>query len=140
MGGELIRIFTMTLIALAFTGCVGKADNLKTFSEQVARCEPAGLTTDQALGAQGRYQVQGPDGDGCRVSFTFTRNPNADLVGRSLSFVVDPEQPVTSQLRDGVTACLEGRSGVYRCEGELFEPAGGASARSSTGHSSITRG
>lgn len=127
MGGELIRIFRMTLIALSLTACVGEADNMKTFSEQVARCEPADLTTDQAMGAQGKYQVEGPDGGECRVSFTFTRNPNSDLVGRSLSFVVDPEQPVSSQLRDGVSACLEGRSGVYRCEGELSRPAGGAS-------------
>lgn len=98
------------------------------FSEQVAQCQAAQYTTEQAAGAVARYTVEGPTADGCRIQLRYTENPNPAWVDQPLTFVVDPDEAFEPQLKAAVSSCLAGEQGHYRCEGPLFEAVGGAPA------------
>lgn len=120
-------LVSASVAILASAGCTdaGNVPDMEGFLERVESCQAASYTTDRAAGARGTYTVEGPADPGCRLAFTYVENPNPDLVGKSVAFVVDPEGDVERQLKAGLTECLEGRGGDFRCEGPLFTAAGG---------------
>ncbi len=97
------------------------------FLEHVARCEPAGYTSD-AAGAVGHYEVIGRADAGCRLGFTYRHNPNSNLVDKRLTFVIDPSDELESAIREALAGCLSGADGSHDCAGPLFQSLRGASA------------
>lgn len=107
-----------------------QCDTQACFVQAVEQCGSASYRGAQAAGARARYAVVGPGDDGsCRVSFTYTANPNPELVDKPLTFVLDPEQPVEPQLKAGVSSCLTDKSDDFQCSGPLYEAVTGKGSR-----------
>lgn len=98
------------------------------FSERFAQCRSETFTSSSGLG-QVQYEILGATGEGCRLSLTYAENPNPAWVGKPLTFVLDPGQPLEGQLKAAVAACLSGKGGSFQCEGPLLATSGGQSAQ-----------
>ncbi|WP_022728826.1 WG repeat-containing protein [Fodinicurvata sediminis] len=96
---------------------------------KVAACETGEYTTSEGTGAVVRYEVLGPEGDSCRLEFTYLHNPNPQLAEKPLSFLVDPSAAdLESEVKNQLRACLEGGGPEGSCQGELYQVLGGPSA------------
>lgn len=116
------RLFTVCAAILLLSAC-GPGDRVcdsrECFAERVAQCAPAEYTTDHASGGEARYSIIGPEPEGCRVAFSYTQHPDAELTGKRMTFTLDPEGPVEEQLEETVSVCLSGNGTDQRCQGAL---------------------
>jgi uncharacterized protein len=82
----------------------------------------ASLTSAVAeLGVSVRYEIVGPDSDGCRVMMMFESNPNPEWENKRLLLTLDPGRPFMTQMEDGIQSCGLGRDERLRCAGPLVE-------------------
>jgi ankyrin repeat protein len=95
----------------------------RAFEEAFASCTPGAMFTASLaeLGVRVRYDIRGPEGDGCRVSMTFESNPNPAWENQPLEFTLDPSLPPEGQLQEGVMSCMSGEKRRFDCGGPLVE-------------------
>lgn len=96
--------------------------------EAVRTCDPGSFRVQDpaGLGAEGEYSVVGLVGESCKIALTFSKNPNAALVDKPLTFVVDPGDASEETLLSTLGRCLTGGDGVSQCVGPLFDQGAGA--------------
>jgi uncharacterized protein len=95
----------------------------RAFGEDFATCTPGAFFTSSVaeLGASVRYQILGPERNGCRVSLTFDSNPNPEWEDRPLLLTLDPKHGFMVQFEEGMQSCLSGGETRFDCAGPLME-------------------
>jgi uncharacterized protein len=68
-----------------------------------------------------RYEILGPEDDGCRVSLTYTSNPNPEWEGKPLLLTLDPLQPFMAEIAAGMQSCAADESSRFNCGGALLD-------------------
>lgn len=107
-----------------------RCDTRGCFAQSVRQCQAARYTTARQAGARARYTIVGrEDDDACRISMTYTSNPNPRWVDKPLTFVLDPGQQVGPQLEAAVASCLTDAAGDYQCGGPLYEAVAGSTGQ-----------
>lgn len=97
------------------------------FVDAVADCRATTFDTARpgGLDARGRYRVLGHDGPGCRIEFTFLKNPNPAWEETPFTFLVDPSLASQEMIHGAVETCLHGGADWYQCEGPLIDQIAG---------------
>ncbi|MDO8861541.1 hypothetical protein Q6D67_07490 [Haliea sp. E1-2-M8] len=75
-----------------------------TFRERFRTCEPANFVTAPAYNAGYRYEILGPVDGGCQVRGQYTRTPNSDLVGPTMTCTWDNRRPFDEVMKN-IDAC-----------------------------------
>jgi ankyrin repeat protein len=78
-------------------------------------------SSNPMLGASVRYEIVGPEDDDCRVSLTYTSNPNPEWEGKPLLLTLDPLEPFLAQIMAGMEQCMTGGASRFNCAGPLLE-------------------
>lgn len=128
---EMLEAYLRRTASDAGAGTAGKrCDTRGCFAQAVHNCRDAHYTTARQAGARARYAVAGAaDDGGCRVSMTYTANPNPDWVGKPLTFVLEPGAQVEAQLKAAVSGCLTAAAGDFQCGGPLYEAVAGSAGQ-----------
>jgi hypothetical protein len=75
-----------------------------TFAERFRACKPADFIDAPAYNAGYRYEILGPVDGGCEVRGRYTRNPNTELVGPTMTCVWDNSRDF-DEVVDNLEAC-----------------------------------
>jgi hypothetical protein len=83
------------------------------------RCEPAafGGRLNYSLGVV--YKIEGNRGNRCRMSMTYTANPNDEWENKPLYFYVKPGESFKKVVKEKIKECIEGNGS--NCEGPLMD-------------------
>gem|GEM_PF-1628510 len=95
----------------------------RAFQQAFETCAAGATFTSSLaeLGVKVRYDILGPEGDGCRLSLTYESNPNPAWENRPLLLTLDPKSPLEAQLGEGLMICMSGGDPRFRCAGPLLE-------------------
>ncbi|MFN2289175.1 MAG: hypothetical protein ABR578_12665 [Chromatocurvus sp.] len=97
------------------------------FVKAVSACtKDASYMPASAAGSMVQYVIDGGAEDGrCRLAMIYMMHPNNEWTYKPLYFVVDPDRDIDSQVKEGVSACINGTAdSALRCEGPLLELTG----------------
>lgn len=75
-----------------------------TFAQHFRACEPADFIESPAYNAGYRYEILGPSEHGCQVRGRYTRNPNGELVGPTMTCIWDNTRPF-DEVVENADAC-----------------------------------
>jgi hypothetical protein len=91
----------------------------KCIDEYLSKCKPAVFVgrLNYSLGVM--YKIEGSQGNRCRISMTYTANPNDEWEDKPLYFNVKSGENFKNVVREKVKNCLEGNAS--NCEGPLME-------------------
>ncbi len=91
----------------------------KCMDAHISRCEPAafGGRLNRRLGVI--YKIEESRGGRCRMSMTYTANPNDEWEDKTLYFYVESGESFINAVKRKVEDCLEGNAA--NCEGPLMD-------------------
>jgi hypothetical protein len=68
-----------------------------------------------------RYNVQGSQPDGCRVSMTYESNPNPDWVDKPLLLTLDSQGDFMMEITEAMERCMSTAESRFDCGGPLAQ-------------------
>lgn len=91
----------------------------KCMDEYLSKCKPAVFAgrLNYSLGVM--YKIEEARGDRCRISMTYTRNPNDEWENKPLYFYLEPGESFKNGAKKKIKECLEGNGS--NCEGPLLD-------------------